>query len=333
MGTFDRRRFFKLGLAGTAISFFKPSQAAEAFIESIEDKPSIRPIVISTWRHGIEANKAAYEVIQNNGVAIDAVEQGVRVTEADISNRSVGIGGRPDASGHVTLDACIMNHDSTCGSVAYLDGIDHPISVARSVMEKTPHVMLVGKGAKEFALNQGFNKIKTPIKEVKKDWKSWKKEQKAEQKKPEINHENHDTIGLLALDAQGRLSGACTTSGWAYKLPGRVGDSPIIGAGLFVDGDVGAACATGLGEAVIRIAGSHTVVELMRNGMTPQEACKAAVERIINKHNDLTGLQVGFIAIDKNGNYGGYSVYNGFNYAIKTEQEEELIDASYDRTW
>lgn len=333
MNELNRRRFFKLGLAGAAIGIFKPSSAAEILQKESLKRIAIQPIVISTWSHGLAANKAAWEVIEKRGVALDAVEQGVRVTEQDLTNRSVGIGGRPDSSGHVTLDACIMGHDSKCGSVACLDGVEHPISVARAIMEKTPHVMLVGQGAKEFALDQGFEKVKTPIKEVKKDWKDWKKKEKAERKKPEINHENHDTIGLLALDANGQLSGACTTSGWAYKMPGRVGDSPIIGAGLFVDSEVGAACATGLGEAVIRIAGSHTVVELMRQGLSPQEACEEAVNRIIRKHEDLTGLQVGFIAIDKFGNHGGYSVYNGFNYALKTSVKEELIDAKYDREW
>lgn len=193
--------------------------------------------------------------------------------------------------------------------------------------------MLVGQGARDFALSQGFNKVKSPLKEVKNDWKDWKKENKELFKKPQINHENHDTIGMLALDKYGNLSGACTTSGWAYKLPGRVGDSPIIGAGLFVDNEIGAACATGLGEAIIRIAGSHTVVELMRQGMSPGEACKAAVERIIAKHDDLTGLQCGFIAISKNGEYGGYSVYQGFNFALRTKDKNELINAGYNRNW
>ena len=171
------------------------------------------------------------------------------------------------------------------------------------------------------------------MKEVKKDWKDWKKEEKDKLKNPVINHENHDTIGMLALDTNGNLSGSCTTSGWGYKLPGRVGDSPIIGAGLFVDNEIGAACATGMGEAVIRIAGSHTVVELMRQGNSPQKACEIAVERIIEKHDDLMGLQVGFLALDKFGNVGAHSVYYGFNYAAHTEEGNNLVDASFDRNW
>ena len=327
-----RRSFFKLGLTASVLGLVKPSKAGE-LIEKSAFRVAHRPIVISTWSHGLEANKAAWEVIDGGGTSLDAVEQGVRVTESDLTNRSVGIGGRPDRDGHVTLDACIMDSNSKCGSVACLEGIDHPISVARKVMEETQHVMLVGEGARDFALDYGFGKIKTPIKEVKKDWKKWKKENKELFKKPEINHENHDTIGMLAMDQSGKISGACTTSGWAYKLPGRVGDSPIIGAGLFIDQEVGGAVATGLGEAIIRIAGSHTVVELMRHGYEPEEACRMAVERIIAKHDDLEGLQCGFIAIDKNGNYGGYSVYNGFNFALKTKNKEELVDAPSNRNW
>jgi isoaspartyl peptidase/L-asparaginase-like protein (Ntn-hydrolase superfamily) len=281
----------------------------------------------------LDANKAAWEVLSKGGKAIDAVEKGVRVTENDLTNRSVGIGGRPDRDGHVTLDACIMDEQSRCGSVAFLEGIKHPISVARAVMEKTQHVMLVGEGAHKFAVENGFETAKTPLPEVKKEWQEWKKENKDLFKKPEINHENHDTIGMIAMDANGDFSGACTTSGWAYKLHGRVGDSPIIGAGLFIDNEVGAATATGLGEAIIRIAGSHTVVELMRHGYSPMEACKEAVNRIIKKHKDLTGLQCCFLAIDKQGNVGSYSVYNGFNYALRTNSEEKMVDAGFDRSW
>jgi N4-(beta-N-acetylglucosaminyl)-L-asparaginase len=327
----NRRSFFKLGALGAAFGVLKPARAAE-LVDDLSSS-STKPLVISTWKHGVEANKAAWEVLSKGGSALDAAEKGVMVTESDLTNRSVGIGGRPDRDGHVTLDACIMDHNSKCGSVACIDGIAHPISVARSVMENTQHVMLVGAGAREFALDMGFEKIKMPLKEVKKDWKEWRKEEKEKNKRPEINHENHDTIGMLALDVNGNLSGSCTTSGWAYKLPGRVGDSPIIGAGLFVDNEIGAACATGLGEAIIRIAGSHTVVELMRQGFTPQEACQKAVERIISKHDDLTGLQCGFLAINKKGEIGAYSVYEGFNYAVRHEEMEELVNAGFDRKW
>jgi N4-(beta-N-acetylglucosaminyl)-L-asparaginase len=328
----NRRKLIKLGLAGAAIGITDPLKAGEILSKDLTSMPK-GPVVISTWNHGIAANAAAWEVLSKGGKAIDAVEKGVMITEADLTNRSVGIGGMPDRDGHVTLDACIMDHESRCGSVAFLEGIAHPISVARAIMDKTQHVMLVGAGAKKYALAQGFKTIKTPIPAVKAEWKKWRKENKDEYKRPEINHENHDTIGLLAMDANGDLSGACTTSGWAYKMHGRVGDSPIIGAGLFVDNEVGAACATGLGEAIIRIAGSHTVVELMRHGYSAQQACEEAVKRIISKHKDLTNLQCCFLALDKQGNVGSYSVYNGFNYALKTVQDEKMVDAGYDRNW
>jgi isoaspartyl peptidase/L-asparaginase-like protein (Ntn-hydrolase superfamily) len=330
----DRRKFIKLGLAGAALTAVDPLRAG-IVPEDSKTIASVKrtPIVISTWNHGIAANDAAWKVLENGGKALDAVEKGVMVTEADLTNRSVGIGGMPDRDGHVTLDACIMDEQSRCGSVAFLEGIANPISVARAIMERTQHVMIVGAGAKKFALDQGFEKIKTPIPEVKKEWKKWRKEHADEYRRPEINHENHDTIGMLALDANGNFSGACTTSGWAYKMHGRVGDSPIIGAGLFVDNEVGAACATGLGEAIIRIAGSHTVVELMRQGYTPMEACKSAVERIISKHKDLTNLQCCFLALDKNGNVGAYSVYSGFNYALRTVEHNKMVDSAFDRNW
>jgi len=327
-----RRSFFKFGFLAGALSVVKPIKGATLIGKSLEGKAA-GPIVISTWIHGMDANKAAWEVLSKGGKAIDAVEKGVRVTENDLTNRSVGIGGRPDRDGHVTLDACIMDEQSRCGSVAFLEGIKHPISVARAVMEKTQHVMLVGEGAHKFAVENGFETAKTPLPEVKKEWREWKKENKDLFKKPEINHENHDTIGMIAMDVNGDFSGACTTSGWAYKLHGRVGDSPIIGAGLFIDNEVGAATATGLGEAIIRIAGSHTVVELMRHGYSPMEACKEAVNRIIKKHKDLTGLQCCFLAIDKQGNVGSYSVYNGFNYALRTNTEEKMVDAGFNRSW
>ena len=237
----------------------------------------------------------------------------------------------PDRDGKVTLDACIMDHESRCGSVACLQDILHPISVARKVMENTPHVMLVGQGAQDFALANGFKKQDLLTAEAKHEWMKWKKSQN--QEKPPINHENHDTIGMLAMDKNGNISGACTTSGWAYKLHGRVGDSPIIGAGLFIDNEVGGAVATGLGEAVIRVAGTSAVVELMRQGFDPEDACKEVVQRIQKKHKDMKNLQVGFIAMNKHGEVGGYSVYAGFNYAYTDAKKHEMIDTSYDLEW
>jgi len=287
-------------------------------------------IVLSTWRFGIQANEAAWKILNQNGKAIDAVEAGVMVPEADPNERSVGYGGRPDRDGRVTLDACIMDHESNIGSVACLEHIKHPISVARLVMEKTPHVMLVGEGALQFALSQGFKKENLLVEESKKEWEEWLKKSDY---KPKVNIENHDTIGMIALDQYGNLSGACTTSGMAFKMHGRVGDSPIIGAGLYVDNEVGAATATGHGEEVIRIAGCHLVVELMRQGRNPQEACREAVDRVVKltklRNKNLKDIQVGFIALNKKGEHGAYCVQTGFNYAVHDANGNRLIDADY----
>lgn len=247
------------------------------------------------------------------------------VVESDFSNRSVGLGGMPDRDGIVTLDACIQDHDSRAGSVAFVQGFEHPISIARAVMERTPHVMLAGAGAERWALENGFTRKEVPMPDdVRAAWEKWKG---TSTYKPVANVENHDTIGLIAMDANGRLAGSCTTSGMAWKVHGRVGDSPIIGAGLFVDGEVGAACATGVGELMIRTAGSHSVVELMRQGIDPQEACKQVVHRVLRKHPGLKDQQIGMLAIRADGAYGGYAILPGFNYALRTENEDRMVDA------
>lgn len=284
-------------------------------MDQVAQPRATEPMVVSTWKHGLAANAAAWKVLDAGGRALDAVEQGVRDSEADPQVTSVGYGGLPDRDGSVTLDACIMDEQGRCGAVACLTHIKHPISVARRVMEKTPHVMLVGEGALQFALSQGFTKENLLTDEARRAWEKWKASKKQEFK-PKVNVENHDTIGMLAIDSQGNLSGACTTSGLAFKLPGRVGDSPIIGAGLYVDNQVGAATATGLGEAVLRAVGSFLVVELMRQGHAPQEACRLATERVIQKTPGWRELQVGFIALDKSGRWGGYCIQPGFDYAV-----------------
>ncbi|MEZ5104051.1 MAG: N(4)-(beta-N-acetylglucosaminyl)-L-asparaginase [Draconibacterium sp.] len=288
------------------------------------------PIVISTWNHGLPANEKAWEILKNGGYSLDAVEQGVRVPEGDPKVITVGYGGIPDAKGKVTLDACIMDEKGRAGSVAYLQHIKHPISVARLVMEKTPHVMLTGKGALDFALDNDFEKEKLLTPERKAEWKKWKREKREFSNKINIENqleENHDTIGMLAIDSEGRISGACTTSGMGYKLPGRVGDSPIVGAGLFVDGEVGGATATGTGELVMKTLGSFLVVELMRNGKSPSEACEEAVKRIARKIPDYESHQVGFIALNVKGEYGSFCIQPGFNFALKTKDRTELVDA------
>lgn len=275
-----------------------------------------RPVVVSTWQHGLAANESAWKILSAAGRALDAVESGARTTESDPNVMTVGLGGLPDRNGHVTLDASIMDENGACGSVAFLEHIEHPVSVARRIMEKTPHVMLVGEGALEFALANGFEKKVLLTDRSKLEWEKWRANHPDAIKERKINLENHDTIGIIALDDQGNLAGACTTSGLAWKLRGRVGDSPIIGAGLYVDNEVGAATATGVGEAVMRAVGSFLVVEFMRQGHSPQEACQLATQRVIEKNPDWRNLQVGFIALDKSGRVGGYSIQPGFDFAI-----------------
>lgn len=322
----NRRNFIKnIGALGLLLGTTKLDLNAQT--KNTKSTKITKPIVLSTWRFGLEANSEAWKVLGKNGTALNAVEQGVKLVEADPNERSVGYGGRPDRDGKVTLDACIMDDQANIGSVAGLEYIKHPISVARKVMEDTPHVMLVGNGALQFALEKGFKKENLLTEISKKEWKEWLKDTNYQMP---INIENHDTIGMIALDAHGNLSGACTTSGMAYKMHGRVGDSPIIGAGLYVDNEIGAATATGHGEEVIRIAGSHLVVELMRQGYSPENACKEAVHRIIkltkSRKKDLSAIQVGFIAINKQGEYGSYCIHPGFNFAVHDQTGNRLID-------
>ncbi|TLP82298.1 isoaspartyl peptidase/L-asparaginase family protein [Maribacter sp. ACAM166] len=283
--------------------------------EKRTDITPILPIAICTWDFG-NATAKAWEVLHDGGSSLDAVHQGVMIEENDLRNTTVGNGGRPDRDGNVTLDACIMDKDGNCGAVLAMQNIANPISVARKVMEETPHVMLAGKGAEQFAYEQGFEKVNLLTKKTKEDWLEWKK---TSQYKPIINIENHDTIGMLAIDEKGDIAGACTTSGMAYKMAGRVGDSPIIGAGLFIDNEVGGATATGVGEEVVRTVGSFLIVELMRQGKSPQEACEEGVKRIIAKNKDKQDFQIGFIAINKKGETGGYCIHPGFTYRTYTK--------------
>jgi N4-(beta-N-acetylglucosaminyl)-L-asparaginase len=304
--------------------------------------PVNKPLVIATWGQNVKANEEAWKVLANNGRALDAVETGVQVPEADPKDQSVGYGGLPDRDGKVTLDACIMDENGDCGAVMFLEHIMHPIKVARLVMEKTPHVQLAGEGALQFALANGFKMQNLLTPESEKAWKNWLRTAKydpmtipklLEEKKGKHvpgQKDNHDTIGMLALDSQGNLSGACTTSGMAYKMRGRVGDSPIIGAGLYVDNEIGAATSTGVGEEVVRICGSHTVIELMRQGLTPEEACKKTCERIIKKRGEKAkDVQVGFIAVNNKGEIGGYALQKGFTYVVNDNSGAKIYDSKY----
>ncbi|PHN07404.1 N(4)-(beta-N-acetylglucosaminyl)-L-asparaginase [Flavilitoribacter nigricans] len=337
---FKRRKFIKKGLLG-AIAISSAAAACESTATETPDttdqqgpsdpvNPNSKagtPVVIATWPH-LPATEEAMRVIGESGRAVDAVEMGVKVVEADPKDTSVGYGGLPDRSGIVTLDACIMDETGNAGSVTYLKNILHPISVARLVMDETPHVMLSGSGALAFAKENGFEETDLLTEGSKAAYEKWL----ADHVDPKVDENQHDTIGMLAIDKNGNISGACTTSGAAYKLPGRVGDSPIIGAGLFVDNEVGAATATGLGELVMKTLGSFLVVELMRNGASPQAACEEAVRRISEKH--LKGMdtppQVGFIAINKKGEHGAYSLSEGFKYTIYQGEDNQVIDSEFE---
>ena len=333
----ERREFLKntfIGSAGLLVSCDSSDMAGTPVKNN--------PVVVSTWDFGQAANTEAWLTLGKKGRAVDAVEKGVMIPEADGSNQSVGYGGLPDRDGRVTLDACIMDDKYNCGSVMCLEHIMHPINVARLVMDKTPHIVLVAEGALQFALANGFKKENLLTPEAEKAWKEGLKkaeyepimniENKLYDKKKDSampgGPQNHDTIGMIALDNDGNMGGACTTSGMAFKMKGRVGDSPIIGAGLYVDNEVGAATSTGVGEEVIRIVGSYLVVELMRQGHSPESACKTAVERII-KRNPVKAkeVQVGFLALNNKGQYGAYALQKGFTFSVKSGREDKVFAA------
>ena len=334
----NRRKFLQLSALTAPLLTAKNS-----FARNFEQ--TNKPIVISTWDSGMAVNAEAWKILSAKGRALDAVEAGAMHIENEI-NCCVGLGGYPDRDGIVTLDSCIMDEHANCGAVAGIERIKHPVSVARKVMEKTPHVILVGAGAQQFAVENGFTLESAELSgDAKKAYAEWLKKSEY---KPVINIENkkgngpfapnffedgtanHDTMGLVAMDANGNLSGAVTTSGMAYKLHGRVGDSPIIGAGLFVDNEVGAATSSGTGEEVIRICGTHLVVEFMRQGLSPEMACKKAVERIVKRDKaKAKTLQVGFLAMNKKGQYGAYAIQKGFVFSVKSNNENMIHPAKY----
>lgn len=333
----SRRRFLKNAAFSFPLLRWRGTQRRMA---------PVRPLVLSTWDSGVIANGGAWPVLVAGGRALDAVEKAGMAIEDHISC-CVGLGGNPDRDGFVTLDACIMDEKANCGSVAFLERIKHPVSVARKVMEETPHVMLVGSGAQQFALEQGFNLesgVLSP--EAEKAYRKWLQEARYEPVKniersqskgkgPFVPNKlddgsfNHDTMGTIAIDRQGHLSGMCTTSGMGFKMRGRVGDSPIIGSGLFVDNEAGAAVATGQGEEIIRISGCHLVVELMRNGASPQEACERAIARIVKRDPvKARDFQACFIALNPNGETGAFAVHPGFNYTLSNvDVQGQVLDS------
>ncbi|MGJ7900840.1 N(4)-(beta-N-acetylglucosaminyl)-L-asparaginase [Lysobacter sp. 1R34A] len=335
----SRRDFLHSSLLA-ASSVALPTLAAPASATAKTDaarKTAAGARVVSTWDFGVGANQAAWPVLAGGGSALDAVEAGARWAESELCNNTVGRCGNPDRDGVLTLDASIMDGDGRCGAVAALEDIAHPVSVARRVMERTPHVLLVGAGAQQFAVEQGFPKQALLTDKARAAWQEWRKTSKYE---PKINAErldtakpgdssNHDTLGILAIDAAGKLAGACTTSGMAWKLHGRVGDSPIVGAGLYVDNEVGAATASGVGEEMLRNAASFLVVELMRQGRSPDEACREAIDRLVRKRPQASKtLQVCFLAINKHGEVGAHALHRGFVYAVcDAGKRDALLDS------
>ncbi|NOT48212.1 MAG: N(4)-(beta-N-acetylglucosaminyl)-L-asparaginase [Acidobacteria bacterium] len=331
----DRRKFLHIPLLGVSLV-----SARNFFGQTFETRSALkvkRPVVVSTWDSGITANNGAWPILQNGGRALDAVEAAGRASE-DEPSCCVGLAAWPDRDGKVTLDACIMDGNGDCGGVSFLERIKHPVSVARKVMEKTPHVLLSGSGAQEFEVANGFPlELGELSDDAEKEWKEWLKKSEY---KPKANIENlkpglsqfrpaffddgtanHDTMGTVAMDAGGRLSGMVTTSGMAFKMRGRVGDSPIVGAGLFVDNEVGAATSSGVGEEVIRICGTHTIIEQMRTGRSPEQACREAIRRIVKRDPaKAKEMQVGFVALSRTGIIGAFSLVKGFTFSVTNAQ-------------
>ena len=300
-------------------------QEKSSLKETVAIDSSKFPIAICTWGFA-EANAKAGEALSKNTSALDSAIVGVAIEEENIKNTTVGKGGTPDRDGNVTLDACVMNSNGECGAVLCVENITNVAALAKKVMEDTPHVMLAGKGAEEFAYSQGFKKEELLTEASKKAWGKWKETSKY---KPIINIENHDTIGMLTMDKVGNIAGACTTSGLGYKMKGRIGDSPIIGSGLFIDNEIGGAVATGMGEEVVKTVGSFLIVELMRQGKSPQEACEEAINRIVSKDNRYKDFQIAYLAINKAGEIGSYCIHKGFTYMKHQDGENENIPSDY----
>ena len=319
-----RRTFIKnTSLSGIGITAVPYSLSLT--INELNNMTKNFPITIATWNFPNASIKAG-EMLAQGASALDAVEQGVMIEEANLKNTTVGKGGAPDREGNVTLDACIMAPNGDAGAVVYLKNNTHAVSVARKVMEETPHVMLAGEGADQFAQQQGFPKEKLLTESSEKAYKEWLKNKEY---KPLINIENHDTIGMLCLDEKGDIAGACTSSGLSYKMNGRVGDSPIIGSGLFLDNEIGGAVATGMGEAIMKNVGSFLIVELMRQGKSPQEACEIAVNRIIKQNPNYKDFQVAFLALNKNGDIGSYCIHEGYSYVKYQDNKNSNIPSKF----
>ncbi|HUN64625.1 MAG TPA: N(4)-(beta-N-acetylglucosaminyl)-L-asparaginase [Bacteroidota bacterium] len=327
-----RQEFLRKVTAAGAVAAMVPAERLMAFGGTGSPPPPASgtgPIALHTWNFNQPVNQTAVRTLEEGGSLLDALERGIALVEADPKITSVGRGGFPDRDGHLTLDACVMDEHGNAGSVMFLEHIMHPLAVARRVLEKTPHVILAGDGALQFAQAEGFPREDLLTDTAKKAYADWLKQSGYQ---PPIDRTNHDTIGMILMDRKGNMAGGCSTSGAAWKMHGRVGDSPVIGAGLYVDSDIGGATSTGLGEAVIKVAGSFLIVEAMRNGVPPQDACKMAIDRIISrqpKYKDVDNFLAGFIALNKRGEIGALSYRKGLQYSLWRDGRASVVDAEY----
>jgi isoaspartyl peptidase/L-asparaginase-like protein (Ntn-hydrolase superfamily) len=280
------------------------------------------PVVVATWTFGLACVRAGVDALITGGTALDAVEQAAWVAETDPAVHSVGYGGSPNRAGIVQVDAAVMwGPGFRAGSVAALEGILHPVSVARRVMEIGEHVMLVGEGARAFALGEGFAPTELLTSEARQRWEVWSRERTAAP--------GHDTVGVVALDREGNLAASCSTSGIAFKQPGRVGDSPILGSGLYVDNEVGAVAATGRGEDIMRHCASFAAVAEMAAGRTPEEACLAVLRGMARRDPKGTGIEVALVAVDRQGRAAGVGMRRGFPYAFGTADRVESAQGAF----
>ena len=322
------------------------------------------PIILATWSFGRTANAAGWPVLAAGGSSLDAVEKACRSVESDPAVDSVGLGGLPDAQGDVSLDGCIMRSPRECGAVSAVREFNHPVSIARKVMERTPHIMLSGAGAEGFAESMGFARTTLLTDEAREQWLRWTRDDRRLREDPRFRgwlppsnieelrgyeptpetvnprsggdqppqvsrHEVHDrpsdTVGVLSIDARGELAGACSTSGMAFKIPGRVGDSPIIGHGLYVEPGVGAAVGTGNGELIMSVCGAFLAVEELRRGASPHAAALAVIERICRVHDIVDDHQAVMLVLRSDGHWAAAALRPGYRTAVCTAESGESL--------
>ena len=336
----ERREFLKIASATVAGGVIAQERA-----QAQSAAAAVLPVVISS-ANGMKATARAMEILKGGGTPLDAVIAGVNIVEDDPKDNSVGYGGLPNEDCEVELDASVMDGlTCRCGAVAALKYIKNPSKVARLVMDRTDHILLVGDGALNFALKMGFQKENLLTEDSRKKWLEWRSNLSAtdawlseEQERTPFGEviKHYGTINCLAVDPAGNIAGTTTTSGLAWKIAGRVGDSPIVGAGLYVDNETGAAGSTGRGEANIKVCGAHTVIELMRQGKTPEQACIETLERVVKTTKETRLLnkerrpnfQLNFYAVTKRGEFAGAALYPS-RFCVNTGAESRLVNSAH----